>query len=92
MTRSASPLERSPIEKSSQRLCTLASWSRWIRSGLGPTGSSAAEEPSGQYFLMMESWLGLAYLQAGYGADPQSRGGLWRASVWLRRGWARCPG
>ena len=62
MTRSASPLERSPIEKSSQRLCTLASWSRWIRSGLGPTGSSAAEEPSGQYFLMIESWLGLAYL------------------------------
>jgi hypothetical protein len=27
-----------------------------------------------------------------WGADPQSRGGLWRAGGWLRSGWGHCPG
>ncbi len=36
-------------------LLTLRSWSMWMSSGEGPTGSIWLEEPSGQYFLMTQS-------------------------------------
>ena len=35
---------------------------------------------------MHRSRAGWMYLCAGWRADPQSRGGLWRAGRWLRRG------